>query len=100
MHGAVTQFGVTVRAIADDGTATLSDGREVSARAIIGADGPRSLVGRRIGSPNKELVETRQLTAPLQTAPRRDGHLICQLAFRVATAGCFRNAMSPTWGSA
>ncbi|MGI9409299.1 MAG: geranylgeranyl reductase family protein [Hyphomicrobiaceae bacterium] len=65
-QGAVTQFGVTVREIADDGTATLSDGRKIAARAIIGADGPRSLVGRRIGSPNKELVETRQLTAPLQ----------------------------------
>ena len=47
-QGAVTQFGITVRATADDGTVTLSDGRDVRTRVIIGADGPRSLVGQRI----------------------------------------------------
>ena len=68
-HGAETKFGVVVRTLANDGTVSLSDGREVSSRVIIGADGPRSTIGRRIGHTNRDLVETRQLTAPL-----RNGH--------------------------
>ena len=38
------------------------------ARVLIGADGPRSVVGRAIGSVNRRLVETRQVTVPLLAA--------------------------------
>jgi geranylgeranyl reductase family protein len=55
--GAECRFGVRVR----------STGGE-RPRVIIGADGPRSVVGRAIGSVNDELVETRQITVPLLRA--------------------------------
>ncbi|MGH8802408.1 MAG: NAD(P)/FAD-dependent oxidoreductase, partial [Casimicrobiaceae bacterium] len=51
-----------------DGSVTLSDGTQVRATVVIGADGPRSVVGRAIGSVNRHLVETRQLTVPLLRA--------------------------------
>jgi digeranylgeranylglycerophospholipid reductase len=35
---------------------------------IVGADGPRSIVGRAIGQVNRALVETRQVTVPLTRA--------------------------------
>lgn len=41
---------------------------ELKARVIIGADGPRSRAGKAIGSVNRELVETRQITVPLKAA--------------------------------
>jgi digeranylgeranylglycerophospholipid reductase len=65
--GATCRFGVTVRDVAPDGRATLSDGAIVEARVLIGADGPRSIVGDAIGSRNAALVETRQITVPLRT---------------------------------
>jgi digeranylgeranylglycerophospholipid reductase len=37
----------------------------IKAKVIIGADGPRSLAGKAIGSVNTHLVETRQITVPL-----------------------------------
>ncbi len=43
---------------------------ELKARVIIGADGPRSRAGKAIGSVNRELVETRQITVGLK-APYR-----------------------------
>jgi digeranylgeranylglycerophospholipid reductase len=46
----------------------LGDGRVVSAKVIIGADGPHSLVGRAVGRRNAVLVYARQLSVPL-TAP-------------------------------
>jgi geranylgeranyl reductase family protein len=39
---------------------------ELKARVIIGADGPRSRAGKAIGSVNRELVETRQVTVGLK----------------------------------
>jgi geranylgeranyl reductase family protein len=39
---------------------------ELKARVIIGADGPRSRAGKAIGSVNRELVETRQVTVRLR----------------------------------
>ena len=39
---------------------------ELKARVIIGADGPRSRAGKAIGSVNRELVETRQITVRLK----------------------------------
>jgi geranylgeranyl reductase family protein len=43
-----------------------ADGAIYRARAIIGADGPRSLVGAATGRINRALVETRQLSIPLR----------------------------------
>jgi geranylgeranyl reductase family protein len=63
--GARCQFGKAVRSITRDGCIELSDGRAVTAAVIVGADGPRSAVGRRIGQVNPQLIETRQITVPL-----------------------------------
>jgi len=64
--GADCRFGVQVEALAKDGTVMLSDGATIRPRLIVGADGPRSQVGRAIGQVNRELVETRQITVPLR----------------------------------
>jgi geranylgeranyl reductase family protein len=45
--------------------AVLADGRTVSARVVIGADGPRSRVGRAVGIVNRILSVARQITVPL-----------------------------------
>jgi geranylgeranyl reductase family protein len=63
--GADCRFGTRVERFARDGTARLSDGRTIRPRLIVGADGPRSAVGRAAGRVNAELVETRQITVPL-----------------------------------
>jgi digeranylgeranylglycerophospholipid reductase len=64
--GARCRFGTAVRSIRGDGGVELADGRLIQAAVIIGADGPRSLVGRRIGQVNRHLVETRQITVTLK----------------------------------
>lgn len=64
--GAEIRFGALVKRVAPDGTVELSDGATLRARAIVGADGPRSRAGAAIGSVNTELVETRQITVPLK----------------------------------
>ena len=51
--------------IAADGT-VLCGARKFKAPVLIGADGPRSRMGKAIGSVNRELVETRQLTVELK----------------------------------
>lgn len=66
--GAQCRFATTVRAIESGGAVTLSDGTRLAPRVIVGADGPRSIVGRAIGQENRALVETRQVTAPLLAA--------------------------------
>ncbi len=63
--GADCRFGAQIEGFARDGTARLSDGGEIRPRLIVGADGPRSAVGRAAGRLNTELVETRQVTVPL-----------------------------------
>ncbi len=63
--GADCRFATTLRSVGRDGRARLNDGTLLSARMIIGADGPRSRVGRAIGQVNAPLVETRQITVPL-----------------------------------
>ncbi|HWV81426.1 MAG TPA: NAD(P)/FAD-dependent oxidoreductase [Hyphomicrobiaceae bacterium] len=63
--GAQTWFGLSLRGIDADGSARLSDGSRLSARVIIGADGPRSAVGAAAGIENTALAETRQMTVPL-----------------------------------
>ena len=63
--GARCRFGVAARSIARDGEVRLSDGSGVRAAVVIGADGPRSSVGRRIGCVNRHMVETRQIMVAL-----------------------------------
>jgi digeranylgeranylglycerophospholipid reductase len=63
--GADCRFGIGLKELAADGTVRMSDGTAVAAKVVIGADGPRSRVGRAIGSVNHALVETRQMTVPL-----------------------------------
>jgi geranylgeranyl reductase family protein len=64
-RGAQLRFGVRVEHVTADGEAALSDGTRVRPRVIVGADGPRSRVGRAVGRCNRELVVTRQVTVPL-----------------------------------
>jgi geranylgeranyl reductase family protein len=66
--GAQCRFSSAVRRIAPTGILELSNGSEIRARVIIGADGPRSLAGKGIGRVNTELVATRQVTVPLLKA--------------------------------
>lgn len=66
--GAECRFAQGVRAIGPEGDVTFGDGSRIAPRAIVGADGPRSIVGRAIGQVNRALVETRQVTVPLAAA--------------------------------
>jgi geranylgeranyl reductase family protein len=66
--GARCRFGAGVRAIRRDGCVVLADGTAIEARVVVGADGPRSIVGRAVGRVNVALVETRQITVPLVRA--------------------------------
>ena len=43
----------------------LATKERIRASVIIGADGPRSLVGRNMGQENKELIYAQQITVPL-----------------------------------
>lgn len=63
--GVQCRLAVNVRTIARDGRVEFADGRRLAPSVIVGADGPRSLVGRRLGQRNSRLVETRQITVPL-----------------------------------
>jgi digeranylgeranylglycerophospholipid reductase len=65
--GADCRFGAVVDNIAPDGKVYLKDGTIIRANVIIGADGPRSRVGRALGQINRHVVETRQITVPLVT---------------------------------
>ncbi len=62
--GADCRYGVTVLRIERDGTLRTGQG-DFKPRVLIGADGPRSRVGKAIGQVNRDLVETRQVTVPL-----------------------------------
>jgi len=62
--GVQCRFGTGLREITPQG-AVLSDGEQLTARLIIGADGPRSKVAAAVGQSNTELVEARQITVPL-----------------------------------
>lgn len=65
--GACCRFGANVRSITREGRVEFADGHCAVARVLVGADGPRSAVGRRLGARNLHLVETRQVTVPLLT---------------------------------
>lgn len=64
--GARCRFGAGVHSITCDGRIEFADGHSAVASVLVGADGPRSVVGRRIGQLNLHLVETRQITVPLR----------------------------------
>ncbi|MDE3239992.1 MAG: geranylgeranyl reductase family protein [Paracoccaceae bacterium] len=66
--GADIRLATALRTVAPDGTCTLGCGTTLSPRVLIGADGPRSLVGRAVGLPNIDLMETRQITVDLISA--------------------------------
>jgi flavin-dependent dehydrogenase len=63
--GAKCRFASPVRSVFPDGAVQLADGSVIRAKVIVGADGPHSPVGRAAGLPNRELVETRQITVDL-----------------------------------
>jgi flavin-dependent dehydrogenase len=63
--GAHCRFACSVRRVSRDGRVALADGTSIEPRVVIGADGPRSVVGRATGRVNTALVETRQVTVPL-----------------------------------
>lgn len=63
--GAECRFGVGVAGFGADGLADLTDGTTARPKVVIGADGPRSRVGRAVGQVNRDLLETRQATVPL-----------------------------------
>lgn len=65
-EGATCTFGATVNSVSSDGVVRLSSGTQVTARVIIGADGPKSVVGKAIGQVNRSIVETRQMTVALK----------------------------------
>lgn len=62
--GAECRFATTVTEVSPDGTVVTNDER-IAPKLIIGADGPRSVVGRAIGQINTELVMARQITVHL-----------------------------------
>ena len=64
--GAECCFDARLASLGSDGVAHLADGRMIKASVVIGADGPRSQVGRAIGRINRALAETRQITVPLR----------------------------------
>jgi len=63
--GADCRYSVKVLMIDPDGTVRCNKGDSFKPKVLIGADGPRSRVGAAIGSVNRDLVETRQVTVPL-----------------------------------
>jgi digeranylgeranylglycerophospholipid reductase len=63
--GADCRYGVKMLKIDPDGTIHCNGGDSFKPKVLIGADGPRSRVGDAVGSVNRDLVETRQVTVPL-----------------------------------
>jgi flavin-dependent dehydrogenase len=68
--GATLRTGIALREIGAGGDVRLSDGTALRPCVIVGADGPRSLVGGAIGQPNRALVMARQIRIRLRR-PRR-----------------------------
>lgn len=63
--GVDCRFGAAVAALDGNGRAHVSGGPAIEARVVIGADGPRSLVGKAVGAVNEEIAETRQMRVRL-----------------------------------
>jgi digeranylgeranylglycerophospholipid reductase len=64
--GATLRSGIALAEIGADGAIRLSDGTALRPRAIVGADGPHSMVGCAIGYPNRALVMARQIRISLR----------------------------------
>ncbi len=63
--GAKIRFATPVRSVSASGVVHLACGTAIGAKVIIGADGPRSIIGQAIGCANGDLVETRQITVEM-----------------------------------
>lgn len=66
--GADIRFDIRPIKITGDGCIILETGETIAPKFIIGADGPRSRIGKAIGIRNTEVVESRQITVPLLKA--------------------------------
>ena len=77
--GVECRFSTVVRAIAADGAVELGSGEILRPRVIIGADGPRSLVGRAVGQVNEHCVESRQITVPLLKPHNATDIFLCSI---------------------
>jgi digeranylgeranylglycerophospholipid reductase len=64
--GATLRAGIALTGVGTDGHVPLADGTVLRPRAIVGADGPHSLVGRAIGHSNRALVRARQIRIRLR----------------------------------
>jgi geranylgeranyl reductase family protein len=64
--GALCRLEACVESVTADGLLRLGSGERCRAKVLIGADGPRSRVGRAVGRVNREVVETRQVSVPLR----------------------------------
>lgn len=63
--GAECRFRVSIKEVTQNGRVILADGSAVKPRVLIGADGPKSVVGKAIDQINDQIAETRQITVPL-----------------------------------
>lgn len=80
--GAEILLGARVTNVSASGDIELSDGRMLSARIVVAADGPRSIVGAAARRRNTSLVETRQITAQLH-----DPHSATDIFLRASLPG-------------
>jgi geranylgeranyl reductase family protein len=64
--GADCRSGIAISGLDPEGCVVAAGDARISARVVIGADGPRSRIGKGIGRVNRSLVETRQITVPLR----------------------------------
>lgn len=65
LAGAKCTFGVKLKSVSNNGKLLFSDGKTITAKVILGADGPHSVIGKTIGCVNTGIVETRQISVPL-----------------------------------
>ncbi len=66
--GADIRFDIRPIELTKDGSVILETGETIAPKFIIGADGPRSRIGKAIGIRNMDVVESRQITVPLLKA--------------------------------
>lgn len=63
--GVACQFGCRVTGVDKDGCISTRTGEKFRPRVIVGADGPRSVIGKAIGHSNHHIVESRQIVVSL-----------------------------------
>ncbi|MEZ5954716.1 MAG: NAD(P)/FAD-dependent oxidoreductase [Hyphomonas sp.] len=66
--GADIRMDCAVKAIHPDGRLELFSGETLTAKVLIGADGPHSLLGKATGHVNTDIIASRQVTVPLLQA--------------------------------